>query len=115
MSKSNSYKWHKTGKKSWVLHKKNQDNKPVCTHQKHNGFLLKLTNGLKKTMKETWTWITLATARVRILLAAFILGINRYQLSYALLEFTNNPIYVSKKNEGNRNDKNCGGKGNCKE
>lgn len=113
MSKSKSYKWHKTGKKSWVLHKKSQDDKPVCTPQKHNGYPPKLTNGLMKTMKATWTWITLATARVRILLAAFILGINRYQLSYALIQLTKTPIYVPEKNEGNRNDKNCRRKGDC--
>ena len=113
MSKSKSYNWQKTGKKSWVLSKKSQDNKPSCKPQKQTGFLHKLTNGLTMKTKAIWTWITLATARVRILLAAFILGINRYQLSYALLELTNTPIYVPEKNEGNRNAKSCRGKGDC--
>jgi hypothetical protein len=113
MSKSKSYKWHKTGKKSWVLSKKSQDNKPPCIPQKQTGFLHKLTNGLTMKTKAIWTWITSAVTRSRIQLAAWIIGINKYQMSHAILLLTNTPIYVPEKNEGNRNAKSCRWKGDC--
>jgi hypothetical protein len=113
MSKSKSYNWQKTGKKSWVFSKKSQDNKSVCTPRKQTGYLLKLMNGLTMKTKAIWTWITSAVSRSRIQLAAWIIGINKYQMSHAILLLTNTPIYVPEKNEGNRNAKSCRGKGDC--
>lgn len=115
MSKSKSYKWVKSGKKSWVLSKKKQDDKPACTPQKHSGFLPKLTNGLMKTMKTLWTNIRFKIARLRILLASWIIGINYYQMAHALVLLTNTPIYVPEKNEGNRNAKNSRRSCDCNE
>ena len=111
MKKSNSYR--KTIKKKKAgLFAKTKNNVLLCLSKIQTFFQVSYRN-LKEMTSKTLTQTKCYFSRVRIVTAAFILGLNKYQLSYALMKLVEAPIYVPEKIKGYKNANVCCRKSNC--